>query len=337
MDGWQVIEQAAALAQRGEAVALATVVWRQGPSSGQLGSRAIITASGEVHGWIGGACAEPSVIRQAREVIADGAPRLLLLGSTGKFGDAIPEGMTVVPISCQSEGALEVYIEPVLPAPHLVVVGRSPMAHVLADLGRGLGWRADRLDWTEFTAADASPQSMVVVATQGHGDEEAIEQAVAAQPAYLGLVGSRKRGTAVLGYLAERGIEQEQLDRVKVPAGLDLGKTSHAEIAVAILAELVQLRAEGKAGSPAAAATGEGGGTRSRTRSAGSKSSKSQTAPAAAEPAEAADPVCGMAVTAGPAGRPVDYEGHTYYFCCVGCRSEFESNPASYARKESRC
>ena len=307
MDGWQVMEQAAALVQRGEAVALATVVWREGPSSGQLGSRAIITASGEVHGWIGGACAEPSVISQAREVIAEGTPRLLLLGSTGKFGDAIPDGMTVVPISCQSEGALEVYIEPVVPAPHLVVVGRSPMAHALADLGRAIGWRADRLDWTEFTAADAGPQSMVVVATQGHGDEEAIEQAVAARPAYLGLVGSRKRGAAVLGYLAERGIEQEQLDRVRVPAGLDLGKTSHTEIAVAILAELVQLRA------------------------------KSQTASVAAEPAEAADPVCGMQVTAGPAGRPAEYEGHTYYFCSAGCRSAFESNPASYARKESRC
>ena len=123
MDGWQVMEQAAALAERGEAVALATVVWRQRPSSGQVGSRAIITASGEVHGWIGGACAEPSVISQAREVIAEGSPRLLLLGSTDKFGDAIPDGMTVVPISCQSEGALEVYIEPVLPVPHLVVVG----------------------------------------------------------------------------------------------------------------------------------------------------------------------------------------------------------------------
>jgi xanthine dehydrogenase accessory factor len=320
MDGWQVMEQAAALAQRGEAVALATVVWRQGPSSGQLGSRAIITASGDVHGWIGGACAEPSVIRQAREVIAEGTPRLLLLGSTGKFGDAIPDGMTVVPISCQSEGALEVYIEPVVPAPHLVVVGRSPMAHVLADLGRALGWRADRLDWTEFSAADAGPRSMVVVATQGHGDEEAIEQAVAAAPAYIGLVGSRKRGAAVLGYLAERGVAREQLDRVKVPAGLDLGKTAHSEIAVAILAELVELRAAGKLGPP------------------GAEAPAAPPEPAEqARPAEAVDPVCGMTVRTGPEGRPADYQGHTYYFCCAGCRSEFESNPASYARKETRC
>jgi len=336
MDGWQVIEQAAALAQRGEAVALATVVWRQGPSSGQLGSRAIITESGQVHGWIGGACAEPSVIRHAQQVIAEGAPRLLLLGSTGKFGDAIPDGMTVVPISCQSEGALEVYIEPVLPAPHLVVVGRSPMAHTLADLARRLGWRADRLDWTEFSAAGAGERSMVVVATQGHGDEEAVERAVAARPAYLGLVGSRKRGAAVLGYLAERGIDREQLDRVRVPAGLDLGKTSHAEIAVAILAELVQLRAVGKlgAGPRAGAKPAEPAGTGPASAEHAGEGPAGQRH---AGPGAAVDPVCGMTVETGPAGRPLTRDGITYYFCCAGCRSEFESHPASYARKETRC
>jgi xanthine dehydrogenase accessory factor len=318
MDPWQVIEQAAALAGRGEPVALATVVWRQGPTSGQLGSRAIITESGEVHGWIGGACAEPSVIRQAQAVIAEGAPRLLLLGTTDKFGDAIPDGMTVVPIACQSEGALEVYIEPVQPAPHLVVVGRSPMAHALVGLAKALSWRADLLDWTTFTAADAGERSMVVVATQGHGDEDAIEQAVAARPAYLGLVGSRTRGAAVLGYLAERGVTREQLDQVRVPAGLDLGKTSHTEIAVAILAELVQLRAAGKLGAREHAAL-DGAG---------------KSAPAGSE---TTDPVCGMTVTAGPASRPLEYEGVSYYFCSPGCRARFESSPASYVRKETRC
>jgi xanthine dehydrogenase accessory factor len=335
MDGWQVMEQAAALAGRGEAVALATVVWRQGPSSGQVGSRAIITESGEVHGWIGGACAEPSVIRQAREVIAEGVPRLVLLGPTDKFGDAIPAGMTVVPISCQSEGALEIYIEPVVPAPHLVVVGGSPMALALAELARGIGWRADRLDWTEFTTDDADERSMVVVATQGHGDEEAIERAVAARPAYLGLVGSRKRGASVLGYLAERGIAREQLDRVRVPAGLDLGKTTHVEIAVAILAELVQLRAAGQLGAPARGDLVTA--AKRRTGAAGARPAKSRAARPAEQPAEATDPVCDMTVQAGPEGRPLEYEGVTYYFCCAGCRSEFESKPASYARKETRC
>ncbi len=226
MYGWQVLERAAELERRGEAFALATVVWRQGPSSGQLGSRAIITTSGELLGWIGGACAEPSVIRQACQVIADGQPRLLLLGtpdqlpSAARFDGPLPEGMTVVPISCQSEGALEVYVEPVLPMPHLVVVGRSPMAQALADLAAALGWRAGRIDWQEFSAADVDERTMVVVATQGHGDEEAIERAAAARPDYLGLVASRKRGAAVLGYLAERGVPKEQLDRVRAPAGL---------------------------------------------------------------------------------------------------------------------
>ena len=224
MDGWGVLEQAGELARRGQAFALATVVWRQGPSSGQQGSRAIITAAGELHGWIGGACAEPAVIREARRVIAEGEPRLLLLGTPEQFGAAVPEGMTVVPISCQSEGALEVYIEPVLPAPHLVVVGRSPMAQTLADLARALGWRTELIDGPDFSAADADERSMVVVATQGHGDEEAVEQAVAARPAYLGLVGSPRRGAAVLGYLADRGVPKDQLDRVTVPAGLDLGR-----------------------------------------------------------------------------------------------------------------
>ncbi len=245
MDGWQVVQQASELTRRGQAFAMATVVWRQGPSSGQQGSRAIITADGELNGWIGGACAEPVVIREAKQVISEGRPRLLLLGEPGQFGAALPDGMTFVPISCQSEGALEVYIEPVLPEPHLVIVGRSPMAHTLADLAQALGWRTVLRDGPDFTAADADSHSMVVVATQGHGDEEAVQQAVAARPAYLGLVGSAKRGAAVLGYLADRGVPAGQLDRVRVPAGLDLGRTSHREIAVAILAELVQLRASG--------------------------------------------------------------------------------------------
>jgi xanthine dehydrogenase accessory factor len=317
MDSWGVLEQAGELRQRGQAFALATVVWRQGPSSGQQGSRAIITADGELHGWIGGACAEPVVLREARQVIAAGVPRLLLLGSPEQFGAAVADGMTVVPISCQSEGALEVYIEPVLPTPRLVVVGRSPMAGTLTDLATALGWSAQLIDGAAFSAADADERSMVVVATQGHGDEEAVEQAVAARPVYLGLVGSHRRGAAVLGYLADRGVPREQLDRVRVPAGLDLGRTSHREIAVAVLAELVQLRASG-ALSAAAAAAGP-------------------ASAAAAKPAEAVDPVCGMTVMAGPAGRPLEHEGVTYYFCQAGCRREFEQDPAAYVKKETRC
>ena len=326
VDGWDVLERAGELARQGQAFALATVVWRQGPSSGQQGSRAIITAAGGLQGWIGGACAEPVVIREAQQVIAAGVPRLLLLGTSEQFGAAVPEGMTVVPISCQSEGALEVYIEPVLPVPHLVVVGRSPMAQTLAALAGALGWRTALLDGPDFSAADADERSMVVVATQGHGDEEAIEEAIAARPAYLGLVGSSRRGASVLGYLADRGVPAEQLGRVKVPAGLDLGRTTHREIAVAILAELVQLRASGKLAADATA--GPAGSARSAAI-AGSAGP--------GELAEAVDPVCGMTVAAGPSGHPLEHEGVTYYFCCAGCRRKFENDPAAYAKEESRC
>jgi xanthine dehydrogenase accessory factor len=311
VDGWQILEQAADLARRGESFVLATVVWRQGPSSSQPSSRAIITADGELRGWIGGACAEPAVIRAAQDVLTTGIAQLLLLGSPDQFGGIVPEGMAVIPVSCQSDGALEVYIEPVLPVPHLVVVGRSPMAHTLANLAQLLGWRADLIAGADFASSDASERSMVVVATQGHNDEEVVERAAAARPAYLGLVGSARRGAAVLGYLAERGVAQDQLDRVRVPAGLDLGRTTHPEIAVAILAELVQLRAAGAIG-----VTG---------------------APARTAPAEATDPVCGMTVSAGPDGLSLEQDGVTYYFCSAGCRRAFERDPAAYRERETRC
>ncbi len=315
MEGLGVLEEMGELTRRGEAFALATVVWRQSPSSSQPGSRAIITADGELHGWIGGACAEPVVIREAQRVMAEGTAKLLLLGTPEQFGAAVPDGMAVIPISCQSEGALEVYIEPVRPAPHLVIVGDSPMARTLAGLAGTLGWRADLVRGPDFATEHADERAMVVVATQGHDDEEVLERAIPARPAYLGLVGSRRRGATVLGYLADRGVPKDQLDRVRVPAGLDLGSTTHQEIAVAILAELVQLRASG---ALAAAAARPAAGSAKR-------------------PTEAIDPVCGMTVTVEPSGRPVSREGVDYYFCCAGCRRAFEEDPGAYVKRETRC
>jgi xanthine dehydrogenase accessory factor len=311
VDSWSVLEQAADLSRRGEEFALATVVWRQGPSSGHQGSRAIVTASGDVHGWIGGACAEPVVIREAQGAISDRKPRLLLLGMPGHFG-SVPDGMTFIPISCQSEGAMEVYIEPVLSTPHLVVVGRSPMARTLCDLAVALGWRSDLIDCADFTTADVNASAVVVVATQGHGDEEAIGQAALASPAYLGLVASRKRGEAVLGYLADRGVPRELLDTVRVPVGLDLGHTSHREIAVAVLAELVQLRVAGAL-------------------------VPQRPVVISAPPATVIDAVCGMTVRPDRSSHPLEHKGVTYYFCGAGCRSAFENDPTSYLPREARC
>jgi xanthine dehydrogenase accessory factor len=328
MDGWDVLEYARELSMRGEAFTLATVVWRRGPSSGKQGYRAVITTSGQVHGWIGGACAEPIVVREARHALSEGVPRLVFLGTPDELEKAaMREGMFFLPMSCQSEGALEIYIEPVQPKPHLVVIGRSPMVETLVQMAQAVGWRAILVDadggssddfplaervvsGLDLKEAGVDGRSLVVVATQGHHDEEAVEQALMAGPAYVGLVGSRQRAASVLGFLADRGISKEALDRVKVPAGLDLGKVSHREIAVGILAELVKLRA---AGDLVAGEEVE-----------------------VPEVEEGIDPVCGMTVEVASARHTFEHEGTTYYFCCPGCRRAFEKDPASFLESATK-
>lgn len=264
MDGWDVLEHARKLSLRGEAFALATVVWRRGPSSVKEGYRAVITTSGQVFGFIGGACAEPVVVREARRILAEGVPRLLFLGTPDELESvAVREGISSHPCAeC-----------------------------VVSEL--------------DLKVAGVDERSLVVVATQGHHGEEAVEQALIAGPAYVGLVGSRPRAKSVFDYLESRGMSREILDRVKVPAGLDLGRVSHREIAVAVLAELVKLRAAGDLAN----------GVR----------------PELPEIVEAVDLVCGMTIEVGSARHEVDHGGTTYYCCCPGCLKAFEADPAAYA------
>jgi len=299
----EVLALANRLAGEGEPFALATVVWRRAPSSGKPGATAVITTDRQITGWIGGACAEPTVIREAIRAIEEGSPRLLFLGTPDELEAHGREGVVTVPIACQSEGALEVYVEPVLPAPHVVVIGRSPAAVALADLAVALDWRATRADESlELGAVTSS--SFVVVATQGHYDEGALEAALATPAAYIGLVASRTRGESVLGYLRDRGVSVKDLERVHAPAGLDLGKVQPGEIAVAILAELVQLRALGTLPTNDAEPTPRH---------------------------EEVDPVCGMTVDVTDALHRTTFEGRTYYFCSAGCLATFEADPVRYA------
>jgi xanthine dehydrogenase accessory factor len=329
----QVLKLAGELAARGERFVLATVVWRRSPSSGKEGSTALIRSDGSVRGWLGGACAEPAVVREALRVLADGVPKLMFLGPPEELPEQQQrEGVVTVPIACQSEGALEVYVEPVLPKPHLVVVGRSPAVDTLVRLAGALDWEtvvvddggseadhpsADRVVASlDLSDAGVTERSLVVVATQGHYDEDALERAVATPAAYVAMVASRKRAESVLGYLRERGVSNESLSRVHSPAGLDLGATTHEEIAVAILAEMVKERAamrEDQAGT--AGAVGLAGGRPEAN---------------AASRHEAIDPVCGMTVDVATARHRAAHEGRTYYFCSAPCRSQFEADPLRF-------
>lgn len=319
IDGWDVLERARELSARGQPCALATVVWRRGPSSGKQGYRAVITETGQVHGWIGGACAEPAVVREARRVLADGTPHLMYLGTSEELETAGREGVSSVPISCQGQGALEIFIEPVTPRVRLAVIGNSPLTETLTAMADALGWATVAVDpaaGLDLDAAGVNERSFVVVATQGHGDEDALAAALAIRPAYLGLVGSRERGASVLGYLADRGADPQLLRQVQVPAGLDLGAVSHREIAVAILGELVRRRAAGEL-RPATTGT---------------------TATAATGPSETVDPVCGMTVEIGAGGHAAEHDGTVYHFCCPVCRDAFERDPAAYiTQKVPRC
>lgn len=303
-----VLRLAAELSERGEAYALATVVWRRSPSSGQTGATALITTDRRIHGWLGGACAEPTVIREAMRMLEEGRSGLLFLGPPEELAGNARAGVVTVPIACQSEGALEVFVEPVLPTPQLVAVGRSPAAIALAGLAAGLGWRSVRVDVdggdaTSLDDVAIDGSSYVVVATQGHYDEDALERALGTQAGYVGLIASRKRAEGVLGYLRDRGVGDAALARVHAPAGLDLGHVRTDEIAVAVLAQIVSLRAAGELG-PAAAV-------------AGSRH-------------EETDPVCGMTVEVATASLRSTHEGRTYYFCSASCLASFEADPARY-------
>jgi xanthine dehydrogenase accessory factor len=244
------------LAERGEPCVLATVVDVVRPASTRRGDRAVITADGALHGWIGGACSEPIVVREALRALADAEPRLVRIGPPGVSAEG--RDLVVAESSCASEGVIDVLVEPRLPAPLLAVVGESPAARTLAELAATVGWRVSR-ELSADTAANA-----VVVATMGHGDEDMLALALAGGAGYIGLVASSRRASTVLATLRDRGAAEDALARVRSPAGLDLGPATQPEIAVAVLAELVAWRHQGSAATEI--------------------------------PAEATDPICGMTV-----------------------------------------
>jgi xanthine dehydrogenase accessory factor len=314
----EVLRLASDLAGRGEPFALATVVWRRSPSSSREGSKAVVTPDGRIRGWLGGACAEPTVIREAQRAIADRRPRLMFLGPPEELAARGHDGVIAVPIACQSEGAMEVYVEPMIPVPQLVAIGRSPAVDALARLASALGWETvvvddggrtedhpgvERVETSlDLQDIDVRTGAFVIVATQGHYDEDALERALATPAGYVGLVASRKRAEAVLGYLRDRGVAEDALARVRAPAGLDLGRVENEEIAVAILAELVQERARAR---PLAE-------------------------PAVEARHEAIDPVCGMTVDVATARHRTVHDGRTLYFCSVSCQQRFEEDPARF-------
>src|SRR5271156_495468 len=329
------LNKAAELLARGEPFVTASVVRFQAPISGKPGDKAIIFADGKMWGWIGGGCAQPVVIKEALKSLADGKPRLVRISPSASPEDGIVD----YTMTCHSGGTLDIYIDPVLPKPHILVLGRSPIAQTLARLGKAIGYRvsavapgADREQFpdvdllhTESNLSELNPdklqitrETFIVVSTQGEGDEEALEQAARTNAAYVAFVASKVKAQKVLEYLREAGVPSERVGQIHAPAGLDIRAASPEEIAVGILAEIIQLKA-------------------SRTKGTAEPNKSSSPVPnLPVLNSEARDPVCGMTVNLSGAKYKTSHDGSDVYFCCAGCKQAFERQPGKYTPSMSR-
>ncbi len=265
-DIWNTVNR---LQEQGEACVVVTVVRALSPTSGKPGDKAVVTADGTIHGWIGGGCVQPAIRRSAREILTTGEPRLIRVAPRDST-ERGEEGVVDFDMGCASRGTLDLFVEPVAAAPVLRIHGAAPSARQLADLAGRVGLEVQVLapgtDPAEFSGAtrhaaehvapgDWSAARWAVVATQGQGDRPALEAALSGPAEAIALIASRRKADSLLATMAERGHAAERLAAVHSPAGLAIGARTPVEIALAVLAQVVQWRREGVAAPPGAAST----------------------------------------------------------------------------------
>jgi xanthine dehydrogenase accessory factor len=307
-----VSTRAQELASEGTAFVVATVVRAQRPTSVKAGDVALVLEDGTIEGFVGGVCTQHSVRAYSLRVMETGEALLLRILPEGTFGDedgvgrevTSEEGAVTVENTCLSGGGIEVFLEPVLPAPRLLVVGDSPIASALVTLTPELGLDAIAVDGA--SPEPAKGDLAVVVASHGRDELHLLRRALEADVPYVGLVASRKRGAGVLAQLRADGVPDQHLERIDVPAGIDIGAQTPAEVALSILAHVIAVR-------------------RSRHTETPDRPHEPVTpGPPDTAPSELAiDPICGMTVAAVETTPSVSLDGETIYFCCEGCRSTF--------------
>lgn len=341
MPGRSLFRRVAELEATGWTFAVATVVAVQRPTSARPGASGIVHPDGTIEGWVGGSCAQPVVVREALRALVDGHPRLLRLSKSAPAEGRRGDGVVELVMTCHSGGTLEIYVEPHLPAPSLWVAGTTPIIGALVTLGSATGWRVSVFD--PIADVDAFPDAervstdtalgridpelspYVVVATQGIWDEEAVAAALRREVSYVGLVASPTRASVVRTWLREEaGIPEERLAALRAPAGLDLGAETPEEIALSILAELVQVR-RGRA--PFVAKPGP-------ATLVGEAAAVAPLQPVV-DDIVLLDPVCGMTVDRAHARHLAEHEGTVYAFCSMGCRTAFIKEPGAYVTAAS--
>ena len=273
------------LRAREEPFVLATVVAYKSPQSAKPGSKAIIKADGSMIGWIGGGCVQPIVLREAKLALQTGSTKLLTISPDAARDDW--KGVQSFRMTCEGGGSLEIYLEPFLPKPQLVVVGSSPVAEIVAQLGALLDFKVV----TDTNLINES--SYVVVATMGNRDEEGLLAVIGTRPKYLGLVASRKKSEALFDYARTNGASDEDIAVITCPAGIEIGSETLPEIALSIAAEIVRVR-------------------------------RANREPQLAVENVATDPICGMTVDIETAKYSSVVDGKTFYFCCLRCKETFD-------------
>lgn len=255
---WEFNEKVIELRKAGVPFVTAIVTRHEKPSSGKTGDKAIILADKTIFGWIGGGCAQPIVLNEAKKSLLDGKPRLVRV-SKQKSSD-LPPGIIEIFMNCHSGGSIDIYIEPVLPYQHLLILGKSLIAQNLCTLGKAMNYHvtviAKDANDERFSSADVvydshdvegleiNPNSYVVIATQGDYDEEALHSVTKYNFPYVSFISSRKKSKVLFQELLSQGITKENLAKIKNPAGLDLGAKLPEEVALTILAEIIQIRNE---------------------------------------------------------------------------------------------
>jgi len=320
------LEKALTLNRNGEPYATATIVRRQIPSSGKPGDKAIITTDGQIFGWIGGGCTRGIVLKEALDALRDHKPRLVHISPNAQTSAS---GQTkLYTMTCQSGGEVEVYIEPVIPKPQLLIFGKSHIAMALARIAHAMDYRvsvvlpeveeglfplADQVfTLRDFAEAESETSSYVVVCTQGEGDSEALFQAIQLNAPYTAFVSSRRKANGIFQELRRKGISMDQLKDIRTPAGLDIGARIPEEVAISILAEIIQVF---------------------RSKQAALEKSEAEIPGALSAHNEYyINPVCQVPVQKSTARHVLTYQDESVYFCCDGCKVKFEQDPEKYMR-----
>jgi xanthine dehydrogenase accessory factor len=309
-----VARRAQELAAQGTAFVTATVVRAQRPTSVKAGDVALVLGDGTIEGFVGGVCAQQSVRVYSLKAIETEEAVLLRIVPDGPVGEdpetgrevPVDEGAVTAHNPCLSGGAIEIFLEPVLPSPRVLVVGDTPIAAAVLSLGAELGLD---LVSVEGGAPEPSPGDLaLVVAAHGRDELHTLRRGLETGVPYIGLVASRKRGAGVIADLRADGVSEAHLELIDVPAGIDIGARTPAEIALTILAEIVAVRRGKRAAAPERASV-----------------ATTASVPESKAPPIAIDPICGMTVAAVPGTPSVQYDGETVYFCCEGCAAKFQA------------